>query len=135
MVDNRTTMVRAAHFSPDAPAVDVGLLGGEAVFSGASFQGVTDFAELEASTYDLKVRTPDGTQIIDLSETVLDAGTAYSVYAVNTLDSIELLLLTAHELTCLRQEWGRMATENNSIAWSITIALVDQLFYLQLVSG
>ncbi|TFD95497.1 DUF4397 domain-containing protein [Jeotgalibacillus sp. R-1-5s-1] len=113
------TKVRAGHFSPDAPAVDVGLIGGDAVFSGAEFPGVTDFAELEAGSYDLEVRTPEGDQVLDLSGTELEAGMAYSVYAVNTLDSIEALVLTAPAANAMPSEMpetgmGGMAQENNS---------------------
>lgn len=114
------TKVRAGHFSPDAPTVDVGLVGGDAVFSGAAFPGVTDFAELEAGSYDLEVRTPEGDQVLDLSGTALEEGMAYSVYAINTLDSIEALVLTAPASDSMPSEMpdtgmGGMANEQTSI--------------------
>ncbi|WP_404408808.1 DUF4397 domain-containing protein [Jeotgalibacillus malaysiensis] len=113
------TKVRAGHFSPDAPAVDVGLIDGDAVFSGAEFPGVTDFAELEAGTYDLEVRTPEGDQVLDLSGTALEAGTAYSVYAINTLDSIEPLIVTASAAESMPSEMpetgmGGAANQSNT---------------------
>jgi len=85
--------VRVGHFIPGAPAVDVGPIGGEALFAGAEFPMVTDYKELEPGTYDLEVRTTDGTQLIDLSGTTVEAGKVYSAFAVGTADSPEVLLL------------------------------------------
>ncbi len=121
------TKVRAGHFSPDAPAVDVGLIDGDAVFSGAEFPGVTDFAELEAGTYDLEVRTPEGDQVLDLSGTALEAGTAYSVYAVNTLDSIEPLVVTASAAESMPSEMpetGMGGAANQSNAGMMAVAAI-----------
>ncbi|MFB1081323.1 DUF4397 domain-containing protein [Jeotgalibacillus sp. JSM ZJ347] len=121
------TKVRAGHFSPDAPAVDVGLIGGDAVFSGAEFPAVTDFAELEAGTYDLEVRTPEGDQVLDLSGTALEAGMAYSVYAVNTLDSIEPLVVTAaasEGMPSEMPETGMGGAANQSNAGMMAVAAI-----------
>ncbi|WP_027956077.1 MULTISPECIES: DUF4397 domain-containing protein [Halobacillus] len=85
--------IRVGHFIPEAPAVDVGPIDGDAVFSGAEFPMVTDYKELEAGTYDLEVRTTDGTQLIDLSGTALEAGNVYSAFAVGTADNPEVILL------------------------------------------
>ncbi|KGX94028.1 peptidase [Pontibacillus halophilus JSM 076056 = DSM 19796] len=86
--------VRVGHFSPDAPAVDVGPIGGDALFSGAEFPMVTDYKELDPGTYDLEVRTADGgQQVLDLSGTMLEKNTVYSVFAVNTADSLEAIVL------------------------------------------
>lgn len=89
--------VRVGHLSPDAPAVDVGLIGGDALFSGAQFPGITDYAELDAGTYDLEIRLPDGTQVLPLEGTELAADTVYSVFAVNTVDSLEVIALVDYE--------------------------------------
>ncbi|WP_226585110.1 DUF4397 domain-containing protein [Halobacillus litoralis] len=85
--------VRVGHLIPGAPAVDVGPIDGDALFSGAEFPMVTDYKELEPGTYDLEVRTTDGTQLIDLSGTTLEAGNVYSAFAVGTADNPEVLLL------------------------------------------
>ncbi len=91
------TKVRVGHLSPDAPAVDVGVIGGDALFSGAEFSGITDYAELDAGTYDLEIRLPDGTQVLPLEGTELAANTVYSVFAVNTVDSLEVIALVDYE--------------------------------------
>ncbi|MCA0984037.1 DUF4397 domain-containing protein [Halobacillus yeomjeoni] len=85
--------VRVGHFIPGAPAVDVGLVGRDAIFSGAEFPMVTDYKELDPGTYDLEVRTTDGTQLIDLSGTTLEGSKVYSAFAVGTADNPEVLLL------------------------------------------
>lgn len=91
------TKVRVGHLSPDAPAVDVGLIDGDALFSGAEFPGITDYAELDAGTYDLEIRLPDGTQVLPLEGTELAADTVYSIFAINTVDSLEVLALVDYE--------------------------------------
>ncbi|ANU24069.1 DUF4397 domain-containing protein [Planococcus donghaensis] len=89
--------VRVGHLSPDAPAVDVGVIDGDALFSGAEFPGITDYAELDPGTYDLEIRLPDGTQVLPLENTELAANTVYSVFAVNTVDSLEIIALVDYE--------------------------------------
>ncbi|RJR07808.1 DUF4397 domain-containing protein [Candidatus Parcubacteria bacterium] len=94
MVEEGKAKIRVGHFSPDAPAVNVGLIGGDDVFSGAEFKAVTDYMALDAGSYDLEVRTADGgQQVLDLTGTELEANKVYSVYAINTVDSIEVLVL------------------------------------------
>ncbi|MDN7242663.1 DUF4397 domain-containing protein [Planococcus sp. N028] len=89
--------VRVGHLSPDAPAVDVGLIDGDALFSGAEFPGITDYAELDPGTYDLEIRLPDGTQVLPLEGTELAADTVYSVFAVNNADALEVIALVDFE--------------------------------------
>jgi len=89
--------VRVGHLSPDAPVVDVGLIGGDALFSGAEFPGITDYAELDAGTYDLEIRLPDGTQVLPLEGTELAANTVYSIFAVNSADNLEVIALVDYE--------------------------------------
>jgi hypothetical protein len=92
------TKVRVGHLSPDAPTVDVGLVGGDALFSGAEFKAITDYQELDAGTYDLEIRTPAGDQVLDLSGTMLEENTVYSVFAINTADQLEVLVLKDYTL-------------------------------------
>lgn len=92
-VTDKKAKVRVGHLSPDAPTVDVGLVDGDTLFSGASFPTITDYKELDPGTYDLEIRTPEGVQVLDLSGTTLDKNTAYSVFAVNTADKLEVIVL------------------------------------------
>ncbi|GGF23275.1 cell wall anchor [Halobacillus andaensis] len=85
--------LRVGHLIPDGPAVDVGEIEGDAIFSGAEFPSATDYEDVEAGTYDLEVRTQEGDQLIDLSGTEVEEGNVYSAFAVGTADSPEILLL------------------------------------------
>ncbi|RCW77282.1 DUF4397 domain-containing protein [Saliterribacillus persicus] len=87
------TKVRVGHLSPDAPTVDVGLIDGDTLFEGATFPAITDYMELDAGTYDLEIRTAEGDQVLDLSGTTLEENTVYSVFAVNTAENLEVLML------------------------------------------
>jgi Domain of unknown function (DUF4397) len=83
--------VRVAHFSPDAPAVDV-YVNGDRVLSGVEYKTVSDYLELPAGSYELAVR-PAGAAAA--SDPVIEAtaevegGNAYTVAAVGALDDIE----------------------------------------------
>jgi hypothetical protein len=46
--------VRVVHASPDAPAVDI-LVNDGAAFENLSFEGISDFVEVPAGTYNVKV--------------------------------------------------------------------------------
>jgi alkaline phosphatase len=80
--------VTVYHFSPDAPAVDVKLANGNVLIENLAFQESASL-DVPAGTYDLVV-TPTGADdvVLDLSGTTLEAGVHYSVFAINTLDSI-----------------------------------------------
>ncbi len=96
-IDDGKARVRAVHASPDAPAVDVVVTDGPVLFEGAELPNATNYAEVDAGTYDLEVR-PAGTEDVALSVpgVALEAGTVYDVYAIGLLEdeSITLLPLT-----------------------------------------
>jgi hypothetical protein len=82
-MDYDNAQVRVVHFSPDAPAVDVAPDGEDAVFSNLAFPDNTGYAALPAGTYDLEVRVAgESTVALDLDPLTLEAGTAYSVFAI-----------------------------------------------------
>jgi hypothetical protein len=85
--------VRVVHASPDAPAVDV-WVNGSVAFSNAPFKGITDYASLDAGTYNVQVSPTGATSpiVID-ADLALDAGTDYTVVAVGMLADIEPLVL------------------------------------------
>ena len=63
-------MIRVAHFSPDAPAVDIFVnAGDEAAFSGAAFGDATVYANLPVDTYDVQISAA-GTTAADAVFTV-----------------------------------------------------------------
>jgi hypothetical protein len=82
-MDYNNAQVRVVHFSPDAPAVDVAPDGADAVFSNLAFPDNTGYAALPPGSYDLEVRVAgESTVALDLDPLTLDAGTAYSVFAI-----------------------------------------------------
>lgn len=91
-----TAQVRVVHASPDAPAVDV-CANGSALFEGAPFPSATSYASVAAGTYAIRV-VPAGagcdTQGVISASLTFAARSATTVMAVNTLDSIEPLVLT-----------------------------------------
>jgi hypothetical protein len=74
--------VRFIHLSPDAPAVDVALVGGAVVFGNKSFKDYTAFTPLDAGVYNLEVRVA-GTQVVALTlpAITLTSGKIYTVFA------------------------------------------------------
>ncbi|ELZ91060.1 DUF4397 domain-containing protein [Haloferax sulfurifontis] len=75
--------VRVAHFSPDAPEVDIVVKDGPTLFSGLAFGDVSDYETVPAGTYDLQVvLSSDGTVVLDLPGTTLEGGRTYSVFAI-----------------------------------------------------
>ncbi len=81
--------VRVYHFSPDAPAVDVKLAGGDTLISSLTFPDASGYLEVPAGSYDLQVTPAGGSAVvIDLPGTTLEAGKIYSVFATNVVASI-----------------------------------------------
>lgn len=83
--------VRVIHTSPDAPAVDVRVKGGPALFSNLAFPNASDYLPVDAGTYDLEV-TPAGatTVVLPIDGVALEAGKIYDVFAVGELASLRV---------------------------------------------
>lgn len=88
LVDDRSspgtqnTRVRFVHASPDAPAVDVAVQGGDVLFGNMSFRGVSEYLELPGGVYDLEVRLAGTTNVVlDLPNTQLFGSLNYTVFA------------------------------------------------------
>ncbi len=85
--------VRVLHASPDAPAVDVFVNGGDA-FSDISFNSITDYAELPAGDYNVQVAAAaDNNLVVIDADLTLEPGEIYTVAAVNLLENIAPLVL------------------------------------------
>ncbi len=92
--DTENAAVRVIHASPDAPAVDVAVKGGDVLVENLAFPDASDYLMAPAAAYDLEVR-PTGTEdvALDLPGVELMAGHAYSVYAIGTLADGTLAVL------------------------------------------
>ncbi len=75
--------VNVIHASPDAPAVDVAVTGGPVLFENAAFPAGTDYAEVDAGTYDLEIR-PTGTTDVALAVpgVAIEEGQVYDIFAI-----------------------------------------------------
>jgi subtilisin family serine protease len=85
--------VRVAHLSPDAPNVDV-LVDDGVAFEDIPYQEITNYALLSPGTYNVKVVPTGETEpVVIEADLTLQAGTDYTVAAVNVLADIEPLVL------------------------------------------
>jgi len=125
--------VRVGHFSPDAPAVDVAVKGGDVLFSNAPFKAVTDYLEVDPAKMDLEVR-PAGTQdvVLSLPGTELKADMIYTVLAVGmasgepALDAIVLADPSSAAMPTGMPDTG---------TGGLTGLLVSALPYLLIIAG
>jgi Domain of unknown function (DUF4397) len=82
------SLVRIVHLSPDAGPVDIAPDGGDALVEGLAFPDDTGYVELAAGSYDLEVRAAGtDTVALDLPAITVEAGTAYSVFAVGSAEA------------------------------------------------
>lgn len=89
-----TARVRVIHASPDAPAVDVAVTGGDVLISNLEFPNASDFLEVPAGTYDLEVR-PSGTTdlALPLPGVEFETGMVYDVFAIGHVSDGTLTVL------------------------------------------
>lgn len=86
--------IRVVHTSPDAPAVDIAVTGGDVLISNLAFPDASDYLEVPAGTYDLEVRLAGTTDVaLELPGVELEGGTAYSVYAIGLAGDGSLTVL------------------------------------------
>ena len=91
---NVPTGLRVGHLSPDTPNVDIVVDGG-IFLAEVPYPAVTDIQALPAGTYNVAVQPSiaPGTFPIGPVDLTLEAGTWYTVLAVDFLDNIEALIL------------------------------------------
>lgn len=90
--------IRVVHASPDAPAVDIAVTGGDVLFGGLEFPNAGDYAAVPAGSYDLEVRPAGETDVVlPLPGVELEAGTVYDVFAIGQVGdgTLNVLVLTA----------------------------------------
>lgn len=88
--------VRFIHLSPNAPAVDIALAGGDVVFPNVAFTEYVDFTPLPAGTYDLEVRLAGtSTVVLPLPGITLNGGMIYTVFAKGFVGGTEAQALGA----------------------------------------
>ena len=83
-----TAQVRVVHFSADTPAVDVYVNGAKAV-TALAYPKATGYLPLAGGDYAIKVCATGSTTVcpIDVPKLTVANGTAYSVFAIGSLDA------------------------------------------------
>ncbi len=93
-LDHDTARVRVIHASPDAPAVDIAVTGGDVLISNLAFPNASDSIEVPAGTYDLEVRAAGSTDVaLPLPGVQLDGGMVYDIFAIGQLGDGSLTVL------------------------------------------
>lgn len=92
---NSVTGLRVGHLSPDTPNVDV-VVNGDVYLADVPFPAVTDVAPLPADTYNVAIQAAGNPGVVPIGpvDLTLEAGTWYSVLAVDYFNAIEPLILT-----------------------------------------
>lgn len=106
--------VRFVHASPNAPAVDVAVQGGQVLFSNVSFKGVGNYVSVPAGTVTLEVRAAGSDQVVlTVPNVALAECTVYTIYAVGLVDGqppLEAITSTDATTTCAAPAAGATAT-------------------------
>ncbi|MBW3633620.1 MAG: DUF4397 domain-containing protein, partial [Chloroflexi bacterium] len=80
-IAENTSRLRVVHASPDAPAIDLALTGGDVVIEDVENREVSEYEVLPSNTYDLEARIAGTTDLaLPLPGTVLIPNTTYTVY-------------------------------------------------------
>jgi hypothetical protein len=75
--------VRAIHFAPEVPAVDIAVKGGPIIFSSVGFDAASSYSSVASGSYDLEFRTAGSDQVLLTARGVtLKAGTVESLAGV-----------------------------------------------------
>ena len=100
MLEDDMARIRVIHTSPDAPAVDVAVTGGDVLIENLAFPDASDFLEVPAGTYDLEVR-PTGTEDVALAlpGVALEAGMVYDIFATGLVADETLGVLVVPSTT------------------------------------
>lgn len=93
-LDHETARVRVIHASPDAPAVDIAVTGGDVLVPGLAFPNASEYLEVPAGAYDLEVRVAGTTDVaLPLPGVQLDGGMVYEVFAIGQVADGTLTVL------------------------------------------
>lgn len=102
--------LKVVHAAPDAPDVDVATADGTVIFDSVTFMGTTDYMPVEAGGYDLELRATGTEDVaVEAPGLSLEAGTAYSAYAMGLAEDDSLTVVLFEDRT-LEQEDGAEAT-------------------------
>lgn len=121
------TQVRVVHFSADTPDVDVLTQDGSAtVVDALAYPDATDYLTLDPGAYDLKVCADADNSVcpLDPGSLDLDAGTAYSVFAIGSLTAEPSTLTAVVAVDAIRPPDTFTATPADDAASTLPWAAV-----------
>ena len=101
--DGHATLIRVAHLSPDAPAVDIWLDGG-VVLSDVPYKTVSDYLELPSGSHRIQITPAGETEPVVIDATVeFESDSAYTVAATGFLgdDDLQPLVLVDDRFTTM----------------------------------
>lgn len=100
MTADGSARIRVIHASPDAPAVDVAVTGGDVLVPNLEFPNASDFLDVPAGTYDLEVRAAGTTDVaLPLPGVTIEAGVSYDIFAIGQLADGSLSVLVIPSAT------------------------------------
>lgn len=86
VLEDDVSRLRAIHFAPDAPAVDVAVVDGPVLFEGVEFGRATDYVSVQPGTYDLQVQVSESGEHVATFEGIgVAPATTYSAFALGTV--------------------------------------------------
>ncbi|MBS3814658.1 DUF4397 domain-containing protein [Candidatus Bipolaricaulota bacterium] len=103
--DGHATLVRVAHLSPDAPAVDI-WVGGGVVLSDVPYKTVSNYLELPSGSHRIQVTPTGETKPVVIDATVeFESDKAYTVAATGFLgeDDLQPLVLVDDRFTMMSE--------------------------------
>ena len=92
--------VRVIHASPDAPAVDIAVTGGDVLIPSLAFPDGSDALVVPAGAYDLEVRAAGTTDVaLPLPGVVFEPGMVYDIFAIGLVSDDSLTVLVVPSTT------------------------------------
>lgn len=90
-IQNSSALIRFAHLSPTAPAMDLAVTDGQILFTDVQYMQVTDFQTLSPGDYNLQLQDNGKNQIYAVAELQAAERQAYTFYATGDLDGEPVL--------------------------------------------
>ncbi len=84
--------VRFVHLSPNAPIVDIAVLGGPVLFSDVTFKSATTYIQVPAGTYNLGVKVAGTGTVVLKAPASFEAASVYTVFAEGLVGGKDPLL-------------------------------------------
>jgi len=146
--DGHATLVRVAHLSPDAPAVDIWVDGG-VVLNDVPYKTVSDYLELPSGSHRVQVTPAGETKPVVIDATVeFESDKAYTVAATGFLgeDDLQPLVLVDDRFTMMSESKIRfvhtspdapavdVGQSDGSVVFG-DVALRESSMYAQLPAG